>query len=110
MKILEEVCDELYAVASADHRIMVNDWRAFAVLAAYRELAKYMAPISIPNIDECLSGAATPPEVISSTKWKALSAWHRLHWAQSQGEEGEADYADYLCMDSLHLPHYDLTL
>ena len=54
--ISQEVCDDLFAAASADNKIMVNNWVAFATLAIYREAASILDTIPVPSIDDCMAG------------------------------------------------------
>lgn len=105
-----EVCDELYEVASADTKIMVNNWCAFAVLAIYREAASILDSISVPTIDDCMAGNYEPLVLIDNPKWQQLKEWHTEHWILSQFDNMEIDYAPYIAMPELHLPCFTLGL
>lgn len=108
--IANEVCDDLYAVASADNKIMVNNWIDFAVLAIYREAATILDTISVPSIDDCLAGAYEPPGMSENHKWEQMKAWHREHWCLSQIECMEDIYAPYIAMPELRLERFTLKL
>lgn len=108
--VAREVCDELFAVAESDPKIMVNNWCAFAVLAIFREAASILDSIAIPSIDECMAGKHEPPILVSNTKWKQLKSWHYEHWQLSQFDFMESQYAEYIFMPELHLKHFTLGL
>lgn len=108
--ISQEVCDDLFAAALADNKIMVNDWIAFATLAIYREAASILDTIPVPSIDDCMAGTYEPPDVDYNPKWKQLAAWHTKHWSLSQIEEMESIYAPYIAMPELRLERFTLGL
>lgn len=108
--IAERIVAELYAVARKDSRIMVCDWRAYAVLEAYRQYADLIDAIDIPSIEQCFSGVATPTGLADDENWKALSEMHLIHWLRYQEQDGETIYADYLNQSVLDLEHYTLSL
>lgn len=108
--ISQEVCDDLFAAASADNKIMVNNWVAFATLAIYREAASILDTIPVPSIDDCMAGAYEPPDKAENPKWEQLEAWHREHWCLSQIECMEDIYAPYIAMPELCLDRFTLCL
>lgn len=108
--VAQEVCDKLFAVAEVDHKIMVNDWCAFAVLAIYREAATILDTISIPSIDDCMAGLFEPQILASNPKWEQLKAWHSEHWLLSQFDCIECQYDDYIAMTELRLSNFMLEL
>ncbi len=101
--ISQEVCDDLFAAASADNKIMVNNWVAFATLAIYREAASILDTIPVPSIDDCMAGAYEPPDKAENPKWGQLEAWHNEHWLLSQMDSMEDIYAPYIAMPELRL-------
>lgn len=108
--VAQEVCDELYEVAGADNKIMVNDWCAFAVLAIYREAASILDTITIPTIDDCMDGKYEPRILTSNPKWQQLKEWHSEHWLLSQFDCMESIYDSYIAMPELYLEHFTLGL
>lgn len=108
--VANEVCEELYSVASADPKIMVNNWCAFAVLAIFREASTILETIKIPTIDECMAGYYEPPALAENPKWEQLKAWHSEHWLLSQIDGIEGEYSAYIAMTELHLQHFTLSL
>lgn len=108
--VAREVCNELFAVAESDPKIMVNNWCAFAVLEIFREAASILDSIAIPFIDECMAGKHEPLILASNPKWKQLKSWHYKHWLLSQFYFMESQYAKYISMPKLHLEHYTLGL
>lgn len=108
--VAKKVCDELFAVASADNKIMVNDWTAFATLAIFREAATMLDTIIVPTIDECMAGAFEPPDIEDNPKWEQLKTWHNEHWLLSQMECMEDIYAPYIAMPELRLDRFTLGL
>ncbi len=105
-----EVCDELFAVAASDPKIMVNNWCAFAVLAIFREAASILDSIVIPSIDECMAGKYEPRILSCNPKWEQLKSWHSEHWLLSQFDFMESQYTEYISMPELHLEHFCLGL
>lgn len=108
--IAEQVCDELYSLSKSDHKIMVNNWLAFATLATYREAASILDTIIIPSIDDCMSGLIEPPGMAENPKWQQMKEWHSEHWHLSQFDCMEAEYEPYITITELHLPHFTLSL
>lgn len=110
LAIAERIVSELYAVAKDDCYCMVCDWRAYAVLEAYKQYAYLIEDIAIPSIEQCFDGAATPCELAENADWKALSEMHLIHWGQYLSADDEAVYGDYLNQTTLRLEHYTLAL
>lgn len=108
--ISQEVCEDLFAAASADNKIMVNNWVAFATLAIYREAASILDTIQVPSIDDCMAGAYEPPDKVENPKWGQLEALHNEHWLLSQMESMEDIYAQYIAMQELRLERFTLGL
>jgi len=108
--IAQEICDELYDIASADPKIMVNNWLAFAVLATYREAANIIGNILIPSIDDCMAGKFEPSGLAHNSKWEQMKTWHSEHWFLSQFDDLESEYADYIAMTKLCLHNFTLGL
>lgn len=107
--VATEVCDELFSVAERDHKIMVNNWCAFAVLAIFREVSLILGGVAIPTIDECMAGGHVPQCLTRSTKWTQLKAWHEEHWRKSQSTELWPLYEPYIFTQSLIVGRHVLT-
>lgn len=105
-----EIVAELYATAKKDNRIMVCDWRAYAIHEAYRLYGLLMGTFFIPEIDDCFNGSAVPEEIKSSEKWKELGELHNYHWDRYNTDIGEYEYSDYLNQSVLVLDHFRLSL
>ncbi len=108
--IAERITDELYDVVIHRPEMMVCDWRAYAILEAYRQYADIIDPIPIPDIDECFSGDATPGELYLNSKWVALTELHEYHWERSREENLQSVYDAFLNIPTLVLEHYTLTI
>lgn len=108
--IAERILDELYDVIVHRPEMMVCDWRAYAILEAYRQYADLMEPIPIPNIEECFSGIATPAELYLNDTWNALTELHEIHWHRSRCKDFAPIYKSHLDCTRLVLEHYVLTL
>lgn len=108
--IAENVLDELYSEIQNFPEMMVCDWRAYAILEAYRQYSYLFDATIIPPIDECFSGEAVPPKVRLSNVWSALTELHELHWQRYMDGEDPDIYDALLNLDSLPLANYTLVL
>ena len=108
--IAEGILDELYDVVVQRPEMMVCDWRAYAILEAYRQYADLLEPIQIPDIEECFSGSATPAQLYLNDTWCVLSELHEIHWRRSRCKDFAPIYESYLNCSRLVLEHYILTL
>lgn len=107
--VANEVCEELYLIAQADPKIMVNNWCAFAILAIHIEARSIIDTIKIPTIDECMAGLHEPPDLSHNPKWEQLKAWHSYHWELSQSPALWEMYLPYIRMSSLIVGRFVLT-
>ena len=107
-RLAREVIDQLYAVAAADTRIMVCDWLAYATRAVYRMANEITGKFYVPTLDECFDGSAATPEMMENPKWSILEYWHDYHWKRSTSPSGEAAYAPFFAITSIHLPSVTL--
>lgn len=108
--IAERITDELYDVVVHQPELMVCDWRAYAILEAYRQYADLIEPITIPDIEDCFSGTATPRELNLYDKWQILTELHKFHWRRSQNCKYASIYESLLNYSILKLEHYTLAL
>lgn len=108
--IAERITDELYDVVVHRPELMVCDWRAYAILEAYRQYADLMEHIRIPDIEECFSGRVTPGELNLNGKWRILTELHEFHWRRSRNSKYAPIYEELLNCPILELEHYILTL
>ena len=104
------IIDELYDAVKEHQELMVCDWRAYAVLEAYRQYDVIIDSINIPTIEECFDGTVTPKQVSKPEKWKALTEMHEFHWQRSQSTAFANEYEVLLNKTSLALEHYTLSL
>lgn len=99
----EVIIDRLYELALCDNRIMVCDWLAYALLAAYRISNKLTGEPAIPTLDECFNGTATPKSIADNPKWRILQSMHRYHWERANTPEGEQEYEAYFSIVAINL-------
>ena len=104
------IIDELYDAVKEHQELMVCDWRAYAILEAYRQYDVIIDSISIPTIEECFDGAVTPKQVSKTKKWKALTEMHEFHWQRSLSAVFACEYEALLNKTTLALEHYTLSL
>lgn len=104
------ILDELYIVVKEENRLMVCDWRAYAILETYRQYNEIIDDINIPDIDDCFSGVATPEMVKDCKQWEILTKLHNHHWYRSQDFRYSEEYERFLNIDKLILEHYILTI
>lgn len=109
--VATEVCHELFLTARRDQKIMCSNWCAFAVLAMYREVSLLIGGgISIPSIDDCMTGRHDPSVLYSSPEWKQLLLWHEEHWQRSQRPSEWDSYEPYFSIQSLNVGSHILTM
>lgn len=104
------IIDELYDAVKEHQELMVCDWRAYAILEAYRQYDAIIDSINIPTIEECFDGTVTPKQVSKTKNWKALSKMHEYHWERSQSANFASEYEALLKKTMLTLEHYTLSL
>ncbi len=104
------IIDELYDAVKEHQELMVCDWRAYAILEAYRQYDVIIDSINIPTIEECFAGAVTPMQVSKTKNWKALSEMHEFHWHRCQSANFASEYEALLNKTTLALEHYTLSL
>ncbi len=104
------IIDKLYDAVKEHQKLMVCDWRAFAVLEAYRQYDVIIDNINIPTIEECFDGAATPAQVSKTKNWETLGEMHEFHWHRSQSAIFASEYETFLNKTTLTLEHYTLSL
>lgn len=108
--VAQDIIRELYDAARKDPKIMVCDWRAYAVLRAYRECAvSFGIFLAEQSIEELFSMRGIPVEVSANYLWTRLGEWHTLHHLEYL-RLGERVYGAYLDADKLRLPSYTLGL
>lgn len=105
-----EIVAELYATVKKDNRIMVCDWRAYAIYEAYRLYGMLMGTFFVPEIDDCFNGSVVPEEIKSSNQWKNLGKLHDYHWNRYNSGISEQEYSPYLNQSVLTLEHFRLSL
>ena len=104
------IIDELYDAVKEHQELMVCDWRAYAILEAYRQYDVIIDSINIPSIEECFAGIVTPKQVRETKNWKALAEMHEFHWQRSQSAIFASGYETLLNKTTLTLEHYTLSL
>lgn len=104
------IIDELYDAVKEHQELMVCDWRAYAILEAYRQYDVIIDCINVPTIEECFDGSVTPKQVSNTEKWKALAEMHKFHWQRSQSAIFASEYETLLNKTTLALEHYTLSL
>lgn len=108
--IAEDVLDELYSEVKDFPEMMVCDWRAYAILEAYRQYSYLFDGTVIPPIEDCFSGVAIPPEVRLSKTWVALTVMHNFHWRRYEEGADACIYDSLLNLDCLTLTTYKLSI
>lgn len=106
----EDIVAELYAKVQQDARLMVCDWRAYAILEAYKRYSVMMGISYVPDIEQCFSGEVTPTALKESAIWNSLGELHELHWGRYNEVGGSREYSRYLNITKLCLEHYILTI
>ena len=104
------IIDELYDAVKEHQELMVCDWRAYAILEAYRQYDDIIDSINIPTIEECFAGVVAPTQVSKTKNWKALAEMHEIHWQRSQTDAFSDEYEALLNKTTLTLEHYTLSL
>jgi hypothetical protein len=104
------ILDELCSLVRENSKLMVCDWRAYAVLEAYRQYNHIIDQIAIPTIDECFSGSATTTGIANTEQWKYLTKMHDFHWHRSQDVNHSSEYEELFNICSLRLHNYVLTI
>jgi len=104
------IIDELYDAVKEHQELMVCDWRAYAILEAYRQYDVIIDSVNIPTIEECFAGAVTPKQGSKTKNWKALAEMHEFHWHRSQSAIFASEYETLLNKTTLALKHYTLSL
>lgn len=99
----EIIIDRLYELVLCDNKIMVCDWLAYAMLAAYRIAYNLTGEGAIPTLDECFDGSAVPQELSSLPKWRILQSMHRYHWERAITSEGAKEYEAYFSIVAINL-------
>lgn len=110
LHLAERIVTELYNAACKDPKIMVCDWRAYAILESYRQYAYLIDDVEVPSIESCFNGSETFPELETNKLWEQLTTWHRTHLRAYYEGDNNASYERYLNLPMLKLDSYTLRL